>query len=701
MLFLGSVLRAEPTNLRRDAALRRLGRLGRVLARRASGWWATPRKRHPGATRAPRHPLSSTEPSVPFTPRLCRYLLDAGLVDAQELAEAQALRDRCRIRLEEALVTTGCISEDALWAAVAKVAGMEFADLRTISPDPAVARRVPFELAHRSGVLPLYDDGVCVVVAANHLPARAERLDGAGPFAERKTRIVIAAPSAFDETLDRLHGTELVQHAQSDLLLRLPAESARAVPDARQQRFLAGLAAVTVLAVAVAPSATLAVIISLCTAMHVAFAAFRCWIVWRAVNRAPDEERTQPNEDISPSDASPADADLPVYTILIPVYREAEVLPVLLEAVDRLDYPKAKLDVKILLEEDDPETMRALRAIAVPSYCRVLVVPNGKPKGKPKACNYGLLQARGEYIVIYDAEDIPDPDQLRKALHAFRRGGDRLGCVQAKLNYFNRDQNLLTRWFTSEYSMWFDLLLPGLDTAGVPIPLGGTSNHLRVDALRDVGAWDPYNVTEDADLGMRLHKVGWRTTVIESTTYEEANSQLYNWIRQRSRWVKGYIQTYLVHMRHPLRLAKAVGPRAFVGFQLMIGGTVLALLLNPVFWVIGGAWLLTRHGFLGVELPHGIVSVGMAGFFVGNFVFLYLSIAGCVGRGYFACVKYALLSPVYWGLMSVAAWKGLLQLFYAPSYWEKTQHGLARRAPRGLTLRAQRRAAQAEMARAA
>ena len=624
--------------------------------------------------------------------KLGRYVLEAGLVNTKQLAEAQHLRDRCNIRLEHALVTTGHMTEDVVWAALARITGQQFVDLRAVAPDASIARLVAFEFAHASGLLPLYDDGARVIVATSHACESLDRHDSL-PLSGRDVRMVTVTPSAFDEALDRLHGTDLVQRAEGDLLLRSPAESARQVPDSRQQRVGAGLAVLIAVGLATAPLATMAAIVSICTALHIAFVAFRCWIVWRALGHARDDQPPQ----LARIPSTP-EADLPVYTILIPVYREAEVLPILLEAISRLEYPKAKLDVKILLEEDDQETLRALRGITVPSYCRILIVPNGKPKGKPKACNYGLLQARGEYIVIYDAEDLPEPDQLKKALAAFRRGSDRLACVQAKLNYFNRDQNMLTRWFTSEYSMWFDLLLPGLDTAGIPIPLGGTSNHLRADVLRDLGAWDPYNVTEDADLGIRLHKAGWKTTVIESTTYEEANSNVYNWIRQRSRWVKGYIQTYLVHMRHPVQLLQAVGIRAFLGFQLMIGGTVLALLVNPIFWLMGVAWLLTRQGPLGSILPSAILHLGIVGFFAGNFVFLYLSIAGCIGRGYFTCAKYALVTPLYWALMSIAAWKGLVQLMYAPSYWEKTEHGLFVKAVPGFGISVYSSMAEPELA---
>jgi cellulose synthase/poly-beta-1,6-N-acetylglucosamine synthase-like glycosyltransferase len=249
-------------------------------------------------------------------------------------------------------------------------------------------------------------------------------------------------------------------------------------------------------------------------------------------------------------------------------------------------------------------------------------------------------------------------------------------CIQSKLNYYNSHQNLLTRWFTVEYSMWFDLFLPGLDAARAPIPLGGTSNHFKRHALIEAGAWDPFNVTEDADLGIRLFKRGYRTAIVDSTTYEEANGQLYNWLRQRSRWIKGYIQTWLVHMRHPLKLISTIGLRAFLGFQFVVGGTFFAALLNPVYWLLTTLWFLGQWDFIQVLFPGPIFFFGAICLYLGNFAFTYMNVAGAMRRGYYDLVKYALLSPLYWGLMSVAAWRGFFQLIFNPHYWEKTHHGL-------------------------
>ncbi len=285
----------------------------------------------------------------------------------------------------------------------------------------------------------------------------------------------------------------------------------------------------------------------------------------------PGHDLDVPDDEV----AGLSENDLPLYSILVPVYKEPKVVSILIKALSSMDYPIEKLDVLLLMEEDDHETIEAVKAAHPPHYFRFIYIPTSQPRTKPKACNYGLPFCRGEFVTIYDAEDIPEPDQLRQAVLAFRKGPESLVCVQAALNYFNRDENYLTRMFALEYSYWFDNMLPGLHRLGLPIPLGGTSNHFRLDRLRELGAWDPYNVTEDADLGIRASSFGYSVGVTRSTTFEEAPQAFKNWIRQRSRWIKGYMQTWLVHNRHPARLIRQIGPRAWLSYQLFIGGTCL------------------------------------------------------------------------------------------------------------------------------
>jgi len=305
-------------------------------------------------------------------------------------------------------------------------------------------------------------------------------------------------------------------------------------------------------------------------------------------------------------------------------------------------------------------------------------IPKGQPQTKPKACNVGLFFARGEYLVIYDAEDRPDPDQLKKAVVAFRKGPPHLVCVQAALNYFNSNENFLTRMFTLEYSYWFDYMLPGLDALHLPIPLGGTSNHFRTDILRQLGGWDPFNVTEDADLGMRAATKGYTVGVINSTTYEEANNQLWNWIRQRSRWIKGYMQTVLVHTRHPLGLMKNADLRNIFGFIMLILGTPFIFLSAPPLWLFYLVYLVTGTHLFDYLFPPITLYISLFNLLFGNGLMIYLNMLAVFKRNYFNLLLFALLNPIYWVLHSIAAYKALWQLFARPYFWEKTIHGISR-----------------------
>jgi cellulose synthase/poly-beta-1,6-N-acetylglucosamine synthase-like glycosyltransferase len=380
-----------------------------------------------------------------------------------------------------------------------------------------------------------------------------------------------------------------------------------------------------------------------------------------------------------------AEADWPRYTVLCPLYHEAKVIPQFVRAMLMLDYPADKLQIIFLTEEDDIETHQAIEEMHLPNHFEMLIVPIGQPRTKPRACNYGLLHTTGDYVVIYDAEDIPDPLQLKKAVLTFANHGPDLGCVQAKLNFYNTEQNLLTRWFTAEYSTWFDMTLAGLQKLGVPLPLGGTSNHFRAELLREVGAWDVFNVTEDCDLGLRLGYHDLKTVMVDSTTYEEANSQLGNWLRQRSRWIKGYMQTYLVHMRHPLEDLRSGRLREFLLLQLIVGGKTAILFINPLMWMLLTIYILF-HAFVvnayHALYPMPVLYMGTLCLIFGNFIYVYIHLVGCVKRNQHSLVKWTLLMPVYWALASLAGYIALYQLVFKPHYWAKTLHGLHLRASR-------------------
>ena len=318
----------------------------------------------------------------------------------------------------------------------------------------------------------------------------------------------------------------------------------------------------------------------------------------------------------------------------------------------------------------------------------MIPVPAEGPRTKPKALNVALPFARGTFTVIYDAEDRPEPNQLRHALQAFRAGGDDLACVQARLCIDNTSDSWLARLFTAEYAGQFDVFLPGLAAMRLPLPLGGSSNHFYTATLRAVGGWDPYNVTEDADLGMRLARFGYRSDVINSTTYEEAPAQFGPWLRQRTRWFKGWMQTWLVHMRQPGRLLRELGPAGFLTFQLIVGGNALAALVHPLFMaaliysVVSGA-PMWRGDSTTVAILAALYGTTVV---IGYLTSAFLGWLGLSRRGLLSTAWVLLLTPAHWLLLSLAAWRALYQLVTAPYRWEKTEHGLAKSSRRAAKL---------------
>jgi len=369
--------------------------------------------------------------------------------------------------------------------------------------------------------------------------------------------------------------------------------------------------------------------------------------------------------------------EYPVYTVLVPLFKEPKhVLESIIEAIKNLDYPQNKLDVIFLFEKNDRQTIKLAKSLKPPASWRFFYVPNGTPTTKPKACNYGLYFARGKYLVVYDAEDVPEPGQLKKALAAFQNSPEDYSTFQAFLNYYNRNENFLTKMFTLEYTYWFDYLLSGLFKFKLPIPLGGTSNHFKVGVLKKISGWDPFNVTEDADLGVRMAAEGKRVGVINSTTYEEANSNVRNWIRQRSRWIKGYMQTSLVYNRNPIKLIKTLGFARWASFQMLVTGTPFTFLINPVMWATFLVWVISRNWIIFPEIFYTITLLGTISLIGGNLLMILLNLLAAFSRKYYNLIPYALLNPLYWVFHSIAAYKALWQLLFKPFYWEKTNHGI-------------------------
>lgn len=427
-----------------------------------------------------------------------------------------------------------------------------------------------------------------------------------------------------------------------------------------QKIILFGLFALVVAGLALDWSATVTSITVIAALLFLADLAYNAFLVNRSMRFDPTLK--VPDAEI----AALRDEDLPTYTILVPLYREWRITPEFLAHIEDIDYPIEKLDVILLFEERDRRTQRNVASLRLPSHFRSVIVPDSEPRTKARALNLGLEQSKGDYLVVYDADDMPERDQLKKALTAFRQTGAETVCVQAKLGFYNASQNVLTRMYAAEHSLWFDLTLPGLQSLKAPMPLAGASNHFRTSALRSLAGWDAFNVSEDWDLGIRLSKRGFKTAIIESSTLEEASPRLVDWYRQRTRWVKGYIQTYLVHMRDPQSFHG--GLRDLLSFQAFVGCKVAAMLATPFLWLLALLYGLA-------EGPTLALSIGVTTLVLGSMVQVAIYIVGCSRKSLSGYARYAPLTPVYRFGIGLAVWSALWELYSDPHHWTRAPHG--------------------------
>jgi cellulose synthase/poly-beta-1,6-N-acetylglucosamine synthase-like glycosyltransferase len=600
-------------------------------------------------------------------------LVGRSVITLAQFDEAVALAERWNVRLGDALLSRNWIEPRVYYETYAQNFDLPFVDLINEPPDSTLLRAEDAEDYAARLTMPWRrrDDRLVIATAE---PGPETVLFARGRWGAEiefavatKFDIVFAIQTAFADALSHRAVFEL---AELD-----PAMSARTVFTPGQLMLTYGLLSTVLFGLAYAPLGTL-------IAINVAISIFYlCNFIFKGILVSIGGGRSvEIDEAIAIEARALRDDDLPVFTVLVPMFREAGMLPRIAQALRDLDYPLGKLDIKIVLEAGDSDTIETARGLGLEGVFEIIVVPLSQPQTKPKACNFALRFARGEYLVIYDAEDRPEPDQLRKVVATFRRSPPNTACLQCRLNYYNVNENWLTRMFTLDYTLWFDQVLPGLERLGMPIPLGGTSNHFRVDVLRELHAWDPFNVTEDADLGIRIGQKGYRVGVVDSTTYEEASCRVGQWVRQRSRWMKGYMQTLLVHVRRPLQLIRRTGVLGFLGFVFFIGGTVFAGLFNPIFWLFYAIWLLASAAKFDVLFPQALLFLCLFNLLAGNGAFTYLIMLGPIRRGWLNLIPFSFTLFGYWILISVAAYKALFQLMSNPFFWEKTPHGLSRQA---------------------
>jgi hypothetical protein len=486
--------------------------------------------------------------------------------------------------------------------------------------------------------------------------------------------LALTTPDALREAVFARCGAEIAREAADGLARTAPHASYRGGASRAQGTMVAALCAAALAAfVAVDGAFVLAAL-----AASVVFLALSWLRLATCTVRLPVRPRRRPGR--------APEAELPTYTLLVPLRDEAHMARQIRDNLLRLDYPREKLDIKLLVEADDPGTGAAFRALRLPACFEIVTVPPGDPATKPRALNAALPLARGELTVVYDAEDAPEPDQLRLAAAAFAAAGPDLACLQARLAIRNERHGRLAALFKLEYAALFDVVNPGLLALGLPIPLGGTSNHFRTAALRRLGGWDAWNVTEDADMGLRIASLGMRTADLPSTTWEEAPHQLGMWLRQRSRWMKGYMQTMITHTRDPLAAVRRLGLARMLATWLLVGGTVVSALLFPlslaalVVTALGlpvGALDLAPVAHL--RDPVVLAAAALAGttFLVGLLGAAAVVVEGLRRRRRLDLLRLVPLLPLYFLGVSLGAWRGLVDLLRRPHHWHKTAHGLA------------------------
>ncbi|WP_265501884.1 glycosyltransferase [Paracoccus beibuensis] len=611
-----------------------------------------------------RGPTLGTKASLP----LGQILLEDGTLDPGDLLKATLIGQRRNLSLAKVLLAQGVVTPVALAKGLARQWRTTAIDPDVTPPDPRLidAAGAGFCLTH--GILPWRRIGGVTWIATARPEEFASRLNRL-PQDFGHVRMLLCSEDQAQSGVLAHRRTRLVRQAET----RVPAaESCRTQNQQRSGTILVLLMTALVLGLVLAPAVFVSILTGWAVLTLVSQALLKLASFVAACRAESDRDLPAPEE--------PADDDpLPIISVMVPLFHESDVAGKLVARLSRLDYPRELTDILLVIEASDNVTEAALTGVRLPHWIRVVRVPDGPIRTKPRALNYALNFCRGDIVGIWDAEDRPDPDQLHKVARRFAHAPADVACLQGVLDYYNPRTNWLARCFTVEYAAWFRVLLPGVARLGLVVPLGGTTLFFRRDILERIGAWDAWNVTEDADLGVRLARRGFRTELLDTTTEEEANCRALPWVKQRSRWLKGYAMTWAVHMRDPVALHRDLGAWRFWGFQVQFLGTLSQYLLAPVLWSF---WLLTfglphplrapLDGFVGAWMVPTLFTL-----FVGLEVLNILVGLYAVRRD-----KHRHLMPwvptlhFYFPLGCLAGWKAIYEVVARPFYWDKTAHGL-------------------------
>lgn len=559
------------------------------------------------------------------------------------------------------------LSVDGMAQSITQMEATTDVDLGQSPPDPRLTRLLSAQDCITYKVLPWRVQGGAYVLACAD-PVGARALRRRLPDALKPARFVRAKAELIDDQIASVHGAQLSHLAETRTPL---AQSCRTWSGQRMAKLCVMVALMLIAGLIMAPGfvgAGLFWLASLTLVLNTSLKAAAMMIALKKPRVPPRLFRRKENQDAP---------QLPKISVLVPLFEESNIAATLIDRLGRIDYPAGLLEICLIMEESDAVTRATVAQTELSPGMKVITVPHGQLKTKPRAMNYALDFTSGSIIGVYDAEDAPDRDQLYKVARKFQDADDTLACVQGILSFYNPRAGWMARCFAFEYAGWFRVMLPGLQRMGFAIPLGGTTLFFRRDALIALGGWDAHNVTEDADLGMRLARHGYRCEMLNSVTQEEANNRLWPWVKQRSRWLKGYAMTWCVHMRSPRQLWRDLGAWKFAGFQLLFLGTLLAFCLAPVLW-----WNMV-HFLTGGMVP---AVAGLSPAQVYNLSMLFMGCEALTATMFLVAGRklerrpaygWILTLPAYFAIGTLAAYKGVGELIWKPFFWDKTAHGLS------------------------
>ncbi len=598
---------------------------------------------------------------------LGRVMVNAGMITQCDLVHALDLQRHIDAPLGEILVAEGLSSPADILQMLSRQHNIPVADLTTDPPDPSLSAALPSAICLKYRCVPWLRIGDVLLVGIQH-PDDFQRLRTCLGERGRHMLPVLVEEQQITTHIGVLYGSELAQKAAT----RVPAaQSCRSWnPRSRSRKpvafaILGGL----ILALVFAPAWTITIgvlfaFVTLVMSTVLKGAAF----IAQMSKMAQDTDSTTQ----SPRAAFP----LPKVSVLVPLLHEKEIAGKLIQRLTRLTYPKSQLEIVLVLEESDKVTQQTLARTELPSWITVIEVPSANElTTKPRALNYALDFCRGSIIGVWDAEDAPEPDQIEKVVTRFQDAPANVACLQGVLDYYNSRTNWISRCFTIEYASWWRMILPGVARLGLVIPLGGTTLFFRRPILEELCGWDAHNVTEDADLGIRLARHGYVTELIPTVTFEEANCRAWPWVKQRSRWLKGFAITWLVHMRDPRALLRDLGLIRFLGVQTLLLATFAQFAFAPLLWSF---WILLAGFEHPVALTLGApVALSMAWFFVfTEGVNLAISLVAVSRREHRHLMPYVLTMPLYFPMAALSAYKAIKEIVAEPFYWDKTEHGI-------------------------